>query len=328
MFSNYTSARIALLPFEDMNATATDCFAQSSSSPLSPTFYEMPIFQKARKQKSWQNITVVSFQPSQIISPPVSITRHGENRCLSTDIEAGSLQCRMEQLSKLSNVKRKNNSVSQQFSICDVSNKPNFRLPPVSELLHQVKEDEYTHEEKGNAKVALHDSKKHFLPLPSVPDILRQNDEHNRNHNKNGNQMSREQPRDISMRLNKGNIIKDAPDPSSKTACESSLNSLANQSAQLITNTTIYECHNAFHLQSQNQTEGGNILMIPNSEGAPTRARFACGTCHLEFKRKYDAVQHITAIHEGLKKFSCAVCGRAFSRKFSCTVRCFRSFSS
>lgn len=61
---------------------------------------------------------------------------------------------------------------------------------------------------------------------------------------------------------------------------------------------------------SINTAEGSNRHGI-----ASGRREAPCPQCHVLFKRKYDLLQHISAVHEKNKPFKCDICDNSFGHK-------------
>lgn len=73
-------------------------------------------------------------------------------------------------------------------------------------------------------------------------------------------------------------------------------------------------------LNQPSRTDQGNVRRaVVRRDGQIQRRsggeRFTCSTCSTNFKRKYDLVQHINAVHEKLKPHLCTVCNQAFAHK-------------
>lgn len=60
------------------------------------------------------------------------------------------------------------------------------------------------------------------------------------------------------------------------------------------------------------------------ADGSSKKQGYPCERCGRLFTRKSDAQKHIRVVHDRVKNFACAVCGRRFGRKDYCTV-CFSS---
>lgn len=97
----------------------------------------------------------------------------------------------------------------------------------------------------------------------------------------------------------------------------SSVNSLSQDFPTACTEYNILDC-NQLGKKSQSSLETSMISEDPITPLSNERP-FRCELCLTEFKRKYDLVQHIAAVHEKRRPFRCTTCNSSFAHKGTLT---------
>lgn len=86
----------------------------------------------------------------------------------------------------------------------------------------------------------------------------------------------------------------------------------------------------ARHSQSQSRMRPGqgsvtaiiadvDQIRRPQSASTSTAQVTVCKECDTTFKRRYDYVQHVSAVHQKNRPFPCSLCGQKFAHKGTCS---------